>query len=651
MVPGMSRLIVLLFFLVVNHPLHAQNAERTVTFKGRTIDLAPYVEGFPYYGFAPVLETGEMFYYERGESDRLKRVNLGEATNLGRGDVISDIDFSARNVWGLRYHAGDGQLYYSGDARNDEIINIWRLDPQTGHAETLTDVPYVFGWRWDEARERIAYVVRLADKEERQGDVRILDLTTGNERILAQDVGSMRFTWGSPSWRPGNQGIVFSANQDADRTYGNLVYLPLHPAPGTVETLLETDVPRNVSVLEKWPDEDTFLYLSNEGGYTNLYRYDLTSRESERLTVFRDDIRSIQLLESEAGLRAVVVLQRAAENELIYLDTVSGMILDRMTVDSNVSITDEHNGEMVLYSTSARTPFEMSRLRIRNGFHVEPMFGLPESLERQISHCEVERLEYPTFDTDPATGQPRILHAFLYSPQNPLPENERLALITSFYGGGNSFSNQVQILCEAGIFVMSPSPRGSSGFGQEFAALNDADLGGNEIIDIIYAGRWLSDRLGIPPSRIGPYGGSHGGYATMRLLTFPGEINDYETSFDWGFGISHAGFSDIYRFWELSNIPDWVTLEAGDPHTERAKLDDRSPINHAHRLTGPLLLTHGSNDSRVPVVESRTMYEALREAGMPVVYHEFEGQGHGIRGLENTVRNYRAWFEFLESIE
>jgi hypothetical protein len=29
---------------------------------------------------------------------------------------------------------------------------------------------------------------------------------------------------------------------------------------------------------------------------------------------------------------------------------------------------------------------------------------------------------------------------------------------------------------------------------------------------------------------------------------------------------------------------------------------------------------------------------------------EFEGQGHGIKGLENNVRNYRVWFEFLEGL-
>ena len=223
-------------------------------------------------------------------------------------------------------------------------------------------------------------------------------------------------------------------------------------------------------------------------------------------------------------------------------------------------------------------------------------------------------------------------------------------MIMSFYGGGNYFSNRTQILCEAGIYVFSPSPRGSDGFGREFASLNDKDLGGNEIIDVIYAAKYISDRLGVPPERIGCFGGSHGGYATMRLLTFPGEINSNEAQFDWGFGISHAGFSDIIRFYENCNIPDWVILEAGYPDTEKEKLLDRSPISHADKLMGKLLLTHGENDSRVPVIESRSMAEKLKSLDKSITYVEFSGQGHGVKGLDNTVMRYRVWFDFLDTV-
>ncbi|MCB0305922.1 MAG: prolyl oligopeptidase family serine peptidase, partial [Calditrichaeota bacterium] len=96
---------------------------------------------------------------------------------------------------------------------------------------------------------------------------------------------------------------------------------------------------------------------------------------------------------------------------------------------------------------------------------------------------------------------------------------------------------------------------------------------------------------------------------------------------------------------------DWVTLEAGDPQTEAAKLRDRSPLYHADQMTGKLLLTHGTNDSRVPIAGSRMMADSLRKFHKDVTLVEFEGQGHGIKGLANTVRNYQVWFGFLETVE
>lgn len=136
----------------------------------------------------------------------------------------------------------------------------------------------------------------------------------------------------------------------------------------------------------------------------------------------------------------------------------------------------------------------------------------------------------------------------------------------------------------------------------------------------------------------------------MRALTFPPETNGRGESYGFGFGMSHAGFSSIVSFYDATNIPDWIILEAGDPATEREKLLDRSPITHVDLLDSPILLTHGSNDHRVGVTESRAFVEAARQLEKPVTYVEFEGQGHGISGLENQVRYFQTRFDFLEGV-
>jgi acetyl esterase/lipase len=76
-------------------------------------------------------------------------------------------------------------------------------------------------------------------------------------------------------------------------------------------------------------------------------------------------------------------------------------------------------------------------------------------------------------------------------------------------------------------------------------------------------------------------------------------------------------------------------------------MKDRSPLSHVDLLRAPILLTHGSNDWRVPVGESRAFNDKAKALGRPVTYVEFEGQGHGIEGLVNQRKLYQTRFDFL----
>ena len=630
-----------------------KTTSRLINFKNRQIDLKPYVEGFPYRGFTPFYDAGKMYYYKVGDKTQLLEISLSDSSiNLETGKIVSEIDFATRNVWGIRYRKSDGKLYWNGDEVNDEVLNLYKFDPETDDLQKLTDVPYIFGWRWDPEQTKIAYVARLGTKEKRLSELRILDLESGKETKIIQDNPEMRFYWTSPSWQPDGEGVVLSAVVNADRNLANLVYVPFKGTPEKAIVLTDHRKPRQaVYAFEKWLNKDEFLFLSDESGYTNIYKYNIRSKKQTAITLYKEDIRDAELIEVDGKKRLLAVIHRPVENEMLLLNPGNGEVLLRQVVDRNLGILDDSGNKILVNTNSAVSPFQIDEVVVDNtGFQFSEKISLPGDLKEKIIQSSVERVEYLTFDVDVTTGEKRKLHAFLYVPKNPLPKDEQLVMIMSFYGGGNYFSNRTQILCEAGIYVFSPSPRGSGGFGREFYSLNDKDLGGNEIIDIIYAAKYVSDRLGIPPQCVGCYGGSHGGYATMRLLTFPGEINGNKAQFDWGFGISHAGFSDIIRFYEECNIPDWVTLEAGDPKTEKDKLLDRSPITHAEKLMGKLLLTHGENDSRVPVIESRSMAEKLQSLGKPVTYIEFVGQGHGVKGLDNTIKRYRAWFDFLETV-
>lgn len=641
-----------------NTDASAAELDYSVEFLGRSIDLKPYVQGYPYGWWNANFDAGKLFYrHTTPEGTWMMMQDLdpdGGVVDPEAGRKVMDIDLSTRNLWGMDYDRHSGDMIVQSDEKNDEIFNLYRLSMEDGSMKKLTDVPYIYGWDFSRDGKQIGYIARHGAQQPYRNCVTLLDMESGEStEVICEEGSSHRMVWTSVNFTPDDQGVIVRVNKDGHRRQGNLVHIPLDDPK--VELLLPDGSERQSigSATEYWLDDNRFIYQSDESGFANLYVYDMAERSGTPLTQVTEQA-WFDLLTIDGNRYVLQVLDRPYENVMQVLD-LDGNLLGEKTLDQNLGQTgfDDEN-RFILSMSSAASPFRADTLDIgmKDGkatFTFSPAIRLPETYTSAVQHCEVERVEFPTFDIDPATGEQRMLHAYLMTPKNPRGDAaSHLAVITSFYGGGNSFSTGQQIFCEAGISWFSPAVRGSFGFGKDFMALNDRDLGGDEIIDLFYAGRFLEEKLGLAPEQIGVAGGSHGGYATMRALTFPPYTNDRNESYDFGFGMSHAGFSSIVTFYDATNIPDWIILEAGDPATERERLEDRSPMNHVDLLKSPLLLTHGENDNRVGVSESRQFNDIAVELGKPVTYVEFEGQGHGVTGLENNVTYYQTRFDFLE---
>ncbi|MBU1699445.1 MAG: prolyl oligopeptidase family serine peptidase [Candidatus Eisenbacteria bacterium] len=627
-------------------------------FRDREIDLEPFLLGYPFSGAKASLEDGRLLYFEttpKGKWLRIFKLKGNEEINLTKGRRVGDTDWSTRSWWDEKFHQPTNMLYISSDEKNDEHMNVYALNLMNGEIKQITHNDYTYAWAFSDDDRYLAYISRSGLHEPFNSCLWIRDMETGAERkILCDNGGEDRFTWSHIAFTADNSSVILTIQHDGDRRILTPALIRLDNP--SFDYLLPPRVVRyGFSLLEEWVTKNEFLYVSSESGFKNLYLFELEKRESKQLTFYDEDIRTARLMRADGPI-AFIIIRRPYESEIHLMDIRTGRRLYCEVINASVDLNDayKNGGILSLYDLTSSLRLEWFGLR-RNGENGSvvrsPMASMPEDLRRKLDHCNVERISYPTFDKA-KDGSQRMLHAFYLEPKNP-PENpeDRLVLITAFYGGGNYFDKKSHILGAAGIASLSPAPRGGDGFGAEFSALNDGDLGGDEIIDIFYAARWLMKEKGYKAHQIGVHGGSHGGYATMRCMTFPPETNGRNEDFDFGFGISHAGFSDILTFYDSCNIPDWVLLEAGDPFTERAKLADRSPINHVDKLRAPILLTHGKNDWRVPVQESRRFVEAASALGKPVTYIEFEGQGHGIGGLDNLMAFYQGMFDFLESLD
>jgi dipeptidyl aminopeptidase/acylaminoacyl peptidase len=421
----------------------------------------------------------------------------------------------------------------------------------------------------------------------------------------------------------------------------------------------------SLEVLSEWLNDNVYFYTSDDGGRNSVYRASLKGKERVLISGANDNVKSASTVKDGKNLYVAVVTGNPLKSTLKLIDAASGRVTFQREFEAGwLVINGHHNNRFALSSSSFAKPFAEYEVHVSKGTaKVFERTGYPAQLLQKILHCNPSKVSFPTFDKPVVSGEKNkgMLHAFLMAPKHPREGREGRALVLSFYGGYNYHDVAFEIFCNAGYYVLSPALRGTNEFGTAFYTLGHGDWGGGETLDALSAGKWVAQRLRMAPQQIGIFGISRGGYDTMRAMTFPGSVRaqtadgsyrNVTETFRFGFGISDFGISDVISAYEEGNIAGWyVDLAGGDPRKDRPKWIDRSPITHADKLTGPLLLTHGSKDNRVPPGQSQRMYEKIKDLGkQKVVYLELPGQGHGYKGVDALSTYYRAVLKFLDEL-
>ncbi|MFV8750850.1 prolyl oligopeptidase family serine peptidase [Nannocystaceae bacterium ST9] len=625
-----------------------------IDFLDRRVDLEPFLRGFPYRSFMPALEHDRLFFVATGERYELRMAAIpsagGPAIDLAAAEPVSPADWSQRSLWSVHYQREADTLWLHADARNDEQMNLWRISLAQPLAERvpeqLTFADYVYAYGFSEDEQTIAYLARSGQQAPYETCLRLLDAADPTrekaDREIVCDSPELSFTWGSPRFSIDAGKLYFNAQVAGDRKRVQILEVDLRSEVPKPTPITDPGQPRSsANMLDGWFGEWLF-YTADDREFGDVYAWSSKTRKTRKLTDLKEELLGATL--TDRGI--LLAHGTPAGSTLELIDRKTGKLLGSAGAPGHVTIEDGHGDRAIWSQASPSQVFELSLARFSSAadgsldMQTERLVALEPELEHALVRCEPERVAIPTFDG-------RELHAWLLAPREPLA-GPAIAMVRSFYGGENEWNDYDQVLCAAGITVISPAVRGSDGFGKQFAALNDRDLGGREIVDLFMVARWAEQRLGIGHERIGVYGRSHGGYATLRALTWP---HDDPQFYPFGFGLAEAGFSDIVAFFHATNIPDWVVLEAGDPSVpaDLAQLNDRSPLAHVERLSAPVFLLHGANDWRVPVEGSRAFAERATELGKSVTYLEVAGQGHRVEGDARIVESWQARFDFIAS--
>ena len=239
------------------------------------------------------------------------------------------------------------------------------------------------------------------------------------------------------------------------------------------------------------------------------------------------------------------------------------------------------------------------------------------------------------------------INGYLTLPKDSSDKN--LPVIVNPHGGPWArnrwgFNSEVQFLANRGYAVLQMNFRGSTGYGRNFKEIGFKQWGKTMQDDVTDGVYWLINEGIADKDRIGIYGGSYGGYATLAGVTFTPEL--------YACGVDYVGPSNIFTL--LNSLPPYWELYrqmfyemVGNPEDDKELLEEISPVFHVDKIKAPLFVAQGANDPRVKQAESDQIVEALQSKGIDVQYMLKENEGHGFHNEENRMEFYNAMIEFL----
>ena len=193
-----------------------------------------------------------------------------------------------------------------------------------------------------------------------------------------------------------------------------------------------------------------------------------------------------------------------------------------------------------------------------------------------------------------------------------------------------------QFLASKGYVVLDADYRGSAGYGRDWRVAIYRHMGGRDLQDEVDASRYLQKEFGIPPERVGIYGGSYGGFMTlMALFTEPSHF---------GAGAALRSVTDWahYNHWYTARI---LNL----PQDDSVAYRQSSPIYFAQGLEDPLLMAHGMVDNNVEFQDIVRLTQRLIELGKTNwTLAPYPVESHAFVRPSSWADEYRRIFQLFE---
>ncbi|MEO7028797.1 MAG: S9 family peptidase, partial [Acidobacteriaceae bacterium] len=482
-------------------------------------------------------------------------------------------------------------LYIGLNDRDPQYHDLYELHISTGEKKLLRkNTEQIAGWDFDNGGN-----LRLAERTDKAGDTQILRVDAdGFKQIYSCTVLE---GCGIAAFTPDNKQVYLITNKDAL----DLSELEtLDPATGAA-VKVESDPEKRVDIvgLTTSDVDHRVLYTEYEDDRTRLYFKDKAFEKEYRW------------LQSKLPGKEIHFGSRSNDENLWIVNASS----------------DVEPGETYLWNRKAKTLALQFRIR-----EELPRASLSE--RKPYHFRSSDGLEIP---------------AYLTLPKGLAAKN--LALIVVPHGGpwardSEGYDTFAQFLSNRGYAVLQPNFRASTGYGKKFLNAGNGEWGRKMQDDLTWGVKALVADGTVDAKRVGIFGGSYGGYATLAGVAFTPDV--------YAAAVAYVAPSNLITlldaippYWEAGRKQMYTRM--GDPTTAAGKalLKAESPLTKAKAIVTPLMVVQGKNDPRVNVRESSQIVAAVRDNGKPVEYLVAPDEGHGFARPINNLALVTAMEEFF----
>lgn len=418
---------------------------------------------------------------------------------------------------------------------------------------------------------------------------------------------------GTPAFTADGKSVLITANRRADADYEPIdseIYR-VDLSDGSIHALTDRRGPDRHPVVS--PDGKHIAYLGFDDkrlGYqaTQLYVMDSDGSHSHSLTPNLDrdaaepqwtgDSRQLIVQYDDHGSIKIAAVDLGGKLRVLA-DDLGGNDITRPYSGGSFSVAA--NGRFAYTRAAALAPAALATGTSPRD--IATLTALSDTLLSQRTLGAVEELSFES------SVDRRRIQGWIVKPPG-FDAAKKYPLLLEIHGGpfasyGPSFAAEIELYAAAGYVVLYLNPRGSTGYGEEFADLIHHDYPDNDFGDLMSGVDAVIGRGYVDAQRLFVTGGSGGGVLTAWIV---GHTDRFRAAvvvkpvINWASFVLTADMTNyFYRYW-FSGFP-WDDVQS---------YWKRSPLAYVGNVRTPTMLMTGEADYRTPSSEAEQFYEALK---------------------------------------